>query len=93
MQLDHKPQTFKECFALLMSADLDLMLRVRLVQLAFGENPSAAIKAVEMLLTIPRPATDGDLQVLSSEVLETAERRASRYLEGDGLYESKNGDE
>ena len=92
MPLSNSPRTLKECFALLMSSDLDLMLRVRLVQLVFGDNPSASIKAVEMLLTIPRPKTDVELELLSSESLENAEGRALDYLVKSGLYESGEDD-
>lgn len=84
--MDEQPHTWEQCAKLLRSPDLDDQLKVKLVQLAFGGHPAVAVKAIEMLLQLPRVARDDFLDVPTADLLK-AEATAEGWLKrigGDG---------
>lgn len=75
------PKNWIDCEKLLTGGDLDLALQVRLVQLAFADQGSVAVKAIEMLRTLPRVAPeDSIVDDLTDDELIEAERRAEAFL-------------
>jgi hypothetical protein len=85
-----KPMGWKEFSALAFEERLDAVLRIRLVEIAFTESGSTAVKAVELLRSMPIPEIDADLSQVSTEVLLEAQRRAKVWLESDE-FKADNG--
>jgi len=77
-----KPTTWNACAALLQSPDLEAALAVRLVELAFGDQGSVAVKAIEILRTMPRNLEPNVFSDLSREQLIEVEKQLTRYVEG-----------
>lgn len=76
------PNTWDECAKLARSDDLNAMIEVRLVQLAFaGDNPSVSVKAIEILRSMPRVHSDDVLSEYDTATLMRAQVRALAFLE------------
>ena len=79
----------QEAEQLLSSGRLDHALDVRLVQIAFSSNLSAAIRAIEMLRASGAGETDDELAGISTSVLLEAK---ALILRNARLLESKHAD-
>jgi hypothetical protein len=82
MAVPPNPKRFEECEALLSSADYQIVLRSRLVQLAFSDNLNVAVKAVDLLLQMPPGGTNSELAGYSDDELRLANERISTFLAG-----------
>ena len=67
-------------------ADLDRVLRGRLVAIAFGEGGSAQCRAIEALLGMPAPVVDDGM---SDDGLDVLEASAIEYLRFRGYAVEK----
>lgn len=79
-----KPNGLTEARALLGSPELERMLQSQLVLIAFSDNASAAIRAIEMLVNMPREVDDSALAGVDTAMLELALRRAEAFIFGLG---------
>lgn len=80
MSVVNPPKNWGECRELLGSHDFDLALQVRLVELAFSDNGSVAVKAIDMLRAMPRLVSDDVLRDIPTDVLIAAEKRANDWI-------------
>jgi hypothetical protein len=76
-----KPLNWDDFVALSSDPAITSVMRVRLIEIAFSESGSVAVKAIELLSAMPPPDNDVDLTEVPTEVLLEAERRARDYLE------------
>lgn len=76
-----KPQSWNDCVKMLSSPELEQALAVRLVELAFGDQGSVAIRAIELLRTIPRPQSNSVYSELTTDQLLQVEQRLETWLQ------------
>lgn len=75
------PKTWVDCEKVLRSDELPEMLQIALVRIAFNEsNLSTAVKAIELLATMPRVRRTDELSDFRTDELMEAERRAKTFL-------------
>lgn len=83
-----KLQSWEECLKLARSGeDLEVLLRARLLQLAFTQVTTTATKAIEMLQGVGYEALDEGLGDVTSEKLREINERANDFIR----RESANG--
>lgn len=76
------PTTWNECHKLLRSPELALALQVRLVELAFmAKNDAVSVKAIDILNSMSKPASDDMLTDVPVEKLLELEARVDAWLE------------
>jgi hypothetical protein len=74
------------------------VLRVRLYELAFTQTSAVAVNSISLLMELGVKSGSNDLTHVSTEALEAARERASKYLSelpsgaGGGIEESRNND-
>lgn len=78
---DHLSKSAEAAELLLQSGRLDHELDVRLVQIAFSTNLSAAIRAIEMLRASGAGDPDDDLAGIATETLVEAAEMLVRRLD------------
>lgn len=74
-------KTWDEADLLSRSPELNDVLRVRLVQIAFSDNPSASIRAIEMLFNMPATSLRRDFAGVSTDDLRAARAKAQKWLD------------
>ncbi len=75
------PISWEDAGELLGDPVLPIVLKQRLVHLAFGGNETVALRATEMLANMPRPSTDTILAQYSDEEVKFLKGKIDKWLE------------
>ena len=80
MALTIPPANWQQCRELLRSEELEIALQVRLVQLSFDPQGSTAIKAIELLRSMPRATVADGLEHVPTDILLAQMARVDSWI-------------
>jgi hypothetical protein len=89
-----KPKSWDECAVLAQDkANLDRLIRIRLIDLAFNQDSAVAIRAIELLKESATGQIEDDLSQLSTEELQAARTAARGFINTYRVNGRKNGND